>query len=336
MIKKISILKEFGPKDFKVQEKVAKKSSLEKSSQAKNWEPSVFCLRIDADEYTPESFNTYYPLFEKYAKAITIFFNAHSFRTATNEITKCKNLGIDIQSHAFYHYTYNDYASNRYNINKAKKFFLDLGIETIGFAAPFGKWNKSLMKALEDENYKYSSDFSYDYLGFPNYPILKNKKSTTLEIPIFPVAPELFFQYETIDINKVYKYYMDAIDAMITAKLPVIIYAHTNPTMQNIPDLLNKIVDYAINTKKLKEASMTDIFFKFQDKALINLPENDKINAFCNFDIEFLGIPFKQNIVNILKNFIKNFIDFEKITPANELRCGIVKKIIKLIARKIF
>jgi len=43
----------------------------------RRWKPDIFCLRIDADELTPGSFGAYYPLYEKYHNALTIFFNGH-------------------------------------------------------------------------------------------------------------------------------------------------------------------------------------------------------------------------------------------------------------------
>ncbi len=169
-------------------------------------------------------------------------------------------MGLDIQSHAFYHYTYNDYASNRFNIRKAKEFFLDLGIETTGFVAPYGKWNEQLAEALEDEGYRYSSEFSYDYMGFPSYPVVKGKVSKVLEIPVFPVAPELFVNEDmTCNPEKILEFYKTAIDELIDHGIPVIVYAHTHPLMSMIPSLLENIMDYAINEKGLKPVNMTRI-----------------------------------------------------------------------------
>jgi len=201
MLKSSRILKEFGPEGFKVRETVARIPSLDRHGLSYGWKPDIFCLRIDADEYTPDSFNPYYSVFERYMGAITIFFNINSFKDAKEHILRCRDMGIDIQSHAFYHHTYRDYASNRYNISKAKIFFQEIGINTTGFAAPLGRWNASFMKALEDEGYKYSSDFSYDYMGFPSFPFEQGKYSSVMQIPIFPVAPELFFQDKLLSLE---------------------------------------------------------------------------------------------------------------------------------------
>ena len=67
MFKRVGILKEFGDERLSVLEEVAEKPSLGKYSFSSTWKPDIFCLRIDADEYTTESFAKYYSLFEKIA-----------------------------------------------------------------------------------------------------------------------------------------------------------------------------------------------------------------------------------------------------------------------------
>lgn len=338
MFKRSSVLKEFGPEGFKVREKVAEKPSLWEHGPAAGWTPDIFCLRMDADEYTEDSFSAYYPLFEKHRQAITIFFNAYSFEDAKDEVLRCNGLGIDVQSHAFYHYTYNDYASNRFNIRKAREFFASLGIDTRGFAAPLGRWNVSLMKALEDEGYEYSSDFAYDYMGFPSYPMLGKRRSSVMQIPIFPVAPELFFHESNCDARAVCAYYMDAIDELARHGLPVIIYAHTAPSMPGVPSLLREVADYAVEKKGLRPVSMTQLFLMWgkgrkrpggerarqEREAAPGMPGED-----------FLGKPVRGGIKEALKDFVKDMIDFERITPGHDLKCGTVKRAVKLFARRI-
>ena len=336
MLNRSVVLKEFGPKDFRVKEEVAENPSLHKYGQGRTWQPDIFCLRIDADEYTPESFDAYLPLFEKYASAVTIFFNAHSFLKGSDRILRCRDLGIDIQSHAFYHYTYNDYQSNLHNIRKAKLFFQDLGIDTIGFASPLGRWNKGLTRALAEEGYKYSSEFSYDYMGFPSFVSSGEGDSRVLEIPVFPVAPELFFQEEGSSPSQVVEYYKRAIDFLVGEYLPAIIYAHTNPSMPMVPFVLEKIVDYALNRKGLRPVSMTGMYDEWvANSASSDSVQNSDKEGTVDSDGEFMGAPINLTAFENLKSKLKRAIDFERITPAEELCCRKDKKILKLFARKI-
>jgi len=335
MIKRTGVIKEFGPETLKVTEEVSAAPSFGKHGASRGWKPDIFCLRIDADEYTDGSFSAYYPVFEEYADALTIFFNAFSFREAKDHILRCRDMGIDIQSHAYYHYTYDDYVSNRYNIQKAKEFFLEMGIDTKGFAAPLGRWNAHLMRALEDEGYAYSSDFSYDYMGFPSYPLRDGAPSSVLQIPIFPVAPELFFQDDNNDMEKVTRYFTDAIDELMRWDLPVIIYAHTHPLMPEIPSLLSNICRYAVRENVLTPVSMTGFYNKWNDEIRgasgSGLPAGKNIDPSGKFSGRYVDL----SPAEAFKDSIKNMIDFERTTPADELRCGAVKKMLKLFARRI-
>ncbi|MEW6407144.1 MAG: polysaccharide deacetylase family protein [Patescibacteria group bacterium] len=332
-MKRKSILKRFGSQELAVCEQVAEKPFIE--LQGNNIMPlpkDFFCLRIDADEHNEELFDEFLSVFDNFKDAITIFFNAHNFSSLKDKIIKCANSGLDVQSHGYYHYTYNDYRSNRYNINKAKRFFEELGITTIGFAAPMGKWNESLMYALEDEGYEYSSDFSYDYLGFPTYPNLGNRVSSILEIPIFPVAPELFFQNNNFNSRRILEFYENAIKEISSCGLPVIIYAHTS-NYNEIPKLLNSILEFAILKNKLTPINLTNFYNlwkKIHPQKIQMTSRADKIKI-PNSDL--LGETINLEINSFLKNYFKNLIDFERITPLDEIQYGWFKKTINKVLR---
>jgi hypothetical protein len=326
------IRKEFGIGQYHVTERVAQMPSImEKAARSSSLE-GIFCLRIDADEYSKEAFSLYYDLFKEHNDKVTIFFNVNSFKDSCEEILQYKDLGVDVQSHGFYHYTYNDYNSNKYNIKKAKDFFKQLGIDTCGFAAPMGKWNFSLIRALEDEGYIYSSDFSYDYLGLPSYPKYGMYTSSVLEIPIFPVCPELFYENRICQTDYIVSYYKKAIDEITACGLPVIIYAHTSTQYKKVPYILQTIIDYAISKRKLSPKNMTEIANIWKSK--VGEPKEDmagKVPA-----SEYLGVEKKDTFYDIIKNRIKEYMDFEQITPAEELKSGKLKRFLKLCARGVF
>ena len=85
--------------------------------------PGIFSLRIDADEYHDTTYGAFAAVFKDYKNAVSIFYNANSFADKRQAVERCQKAGIDIQSHAYFHYTYRDYASNHYNTLKAKAFF---------------------------------------------------------------------------------------------------------------------------------------------------------------------------------------------------------------------
>jgi hypothetical protein len=275
---------------------------------------NAFCLRIDADEFSKESFSSYYDVFKEYNRAITIFFNVNSFKNAASHILKCKDLGTDIQSHGYYHFTYSGYFYNRHNINIAKNFFESLGLKTKGFAAPMGKWNWRLMRALEDEGYTYSSDFSYDYMGLPSFPSSGAKKSGILEIPIFPVAPELFFQAKVYSSQEVLRYYKGAIDEMIRCGLPVIIYAHTSVQYPQVPELLNKLCLYALKELGLSPMNMS----KIADTWIKESADKPKI-ALKSPRLEYMGREVSLPFYKKYRRSLRELLELERLALAKEL-----------------
>lgn len=330
-----AIFKSFAFGALKAEEKVAKSPIVEFASGREVDYPGTFTLRIDADEYDSRGFSSFLPVFKKQHKAITIFINAASFSGAQTIVGECKDMGLDVQSHGFYHYTYKDYFSNRQNIKKAGDFFKKMGIITKGFAAPYGKWNRGLMRALEDENYEYSSDFAYDYLGYPTYPGMGNRISTVLEIPIFPVAPELFFQQRGCGVEDVFAYYKNAIESLDACGIPVIIYAHTSK-FKEVPNLLEKLVEYALFEKRLFPLNMSGLCAWWKNK---HTPEENRPPIRKKQLIlpqpDLLGRPLRRGAITMLKTRVKDAIDFERATPDNEICCREPRKTLKVWSKKI-
>lgn len=330
----LSVVKSFGNGLIRAEEEVAAKPLIEfMAGQKIDW-PAIFCLRIDADEFDKSAFDNYLSLFKKYPSAVTIFFNIYSFRDAADKIKESRDVGLDIQSHGFYHHTYNDYKSNRRNIAKAKGSLEKLGINTVGFTAPMGRYNANLMRALEDEGYEYSSDFSYDYLGLPSYPCIGRRFSRILQIPIFPVAPELFFRQEKYSFSQVADYYKAVIDQMCDCGLPAIIYAHSSIFADN-PGLLNDIADYAIVRKGLAPANMTVLNHWWRGRVAFGalFPVERKILKVPKD--EFLGRKANLRFKKKIKVKVSRMFDFERITPESELCCPQPQRGIKLLLRRI-
>ena len=322
-------LKVFGDAAPRVEEVVAVRSSVHAIEGRPNPIAGSFCLRIDADEYTQDSFRPYLKLFEKYHNAVSIFFCIDSFKDAPSEITRCKALGLEVASHGFYHYTYSDYKSNRFNIHKARVFLGELGIDTFGFVAPTGRWNPQLTAALADEGYKYSSDFSYDYLSVPGFACADGAKKRILQIPVFPVAPELFYRKD-YPTEEVFRYYTQAIDEMIRCNLQVVIYAHTSREYPQVPGLLARLLDHALSTRGLKPMQMRDMYhcwIAHMDEpagAPVRVPRQEFLGHWEN------GLLFRH-----MKNSVKRALDIESLTPREELCCSNAKKRFKILARKI-
>lgn len=327
-------IKEFGFDTFKVRERVAVKPLVSYGKRIRVVPKKFldsFVLRLDADTY-PNNFSEYLKVFSQSKECITIFFCASSFLDKKEAIKACQALGLDVQSHGFYHHVYNDFRSNLYNISKAKEFFLKLGIRTSGFSAPQGRYNLNLIRALEEEGYSYSSDFSFDYLGWPRHPAAKNNFFKVLEIPVFPVCPELFF-YQGLPSDKILGYFKEALCELKRCNLPPLIYAHTSSFSDN-PKLLSNIVTFALGELQLKPITMTELY-TIWDTYQKNFDEGSLMRVAVESPHKyFLGEEVRINYYNRIKMSFKELIDYEVETPALELQCNPVKKVFKALIRK--
>ena len=315
-----AVLKSFGGASLAIREMVAENPTILFRKGCETDYPNTFGLRIDADEFHPETFPDFMKVLEKYKKAVTIFFNAASFESAKDCVADCAKRGFDIQSHSYYHTSYSDYPNNRMNYDKAEVFFKNFGIQVSGFAVPTGRFNAGLLKVLEDKGCRYSSDFSYDYLAPPSYPAQHGRFSEVLQIPVFPISPELFFEAGHFNDGAINHYYAAAVDEMERCGIPAFVYGHTS-FYKNAPGILDAVCDYALNQKKLEPITMTAFDRAWRtrcwraQKRKLELPRE-----------EFLGKKTSRGFVKEIKFQVKRAFDFETITPLEDLRASAAKK----------
>jgi len=302
---------------------------------------AMFSLRIDVDEVREDEFTKFLDIFAQYPEWITLFCPSKAFEGKEHLLLKAKDLGLDIQSHGHHHYTFDDYENNYYNLHEAKRFFDRLGIPTSGFAAPMGRYNKNLMLALEDLGYTFSSDFSFDYLNFPHFPRLGNRFSNILQVPIFPICPELLFE-NGLSIEEAAAYYDEVLAKLKESNLPIIIYAHTNQYCDKVRKLLEQLLRkvgkdqsiYKCNMKRFVEFWLGQISSgpPLGHEVLSMMPAiEDRITL----DKSLFGVVKPVSFPGRMKNVLKAMVDFEDITPSQELKGNPIRKHAKLLMRKI-
>ncbi|MFA5008034.1 MAG: polysaccharide deacetylase family protein [Candidatus Omnitrophota bacterium] len=302
---------------------------------------NIFSLRIDVDALEENDFREYIKILEPYKKWVTLFCCVSAFAKKDYLLKEIALAGFDIQSHGFLHHAYNDYANNYNNISKAKDYFSKAGINTFGFAAPMGKYNESLMLALENLGYTYSSDFSFDYLNFPHYPKLKKRFSKILQVPIFPICPELLFLND-FKLEEVTAYYDSIVENLVDSRIPVITYNHTDARYPQIKDFLKQFLAKIAGNDKLYKCNVSDFSLwclRGEDKSFSGSTGilNERVAAgFLKIpDSSLFGKPKKLCPAKRIKKAIENAIDFETITPPEEIKGSKIRKGVKLFIRKI-
>ncbi|MDD4013947.1 MAG: polysaccharide deacetylase family protein, partial [Candidatus Omnitrophica bacterium] len=318
-----SMVKLFSCKGKSITEKVARYpkvlyhsgngpvgGGLHRSGLYPDGKKSVFSLRIDIDETNnEEELLDYFGLFARYSRWITLFCSAGAFAGKEHLLERAGAAGLDIQSHGYYHYTHSDYRNIYRDLHKAKRFFGDRGFDTEGFASPMGKYNDDLMKVLEDLGYRYSSDFSFDYLNFPHYPRIGPGFSKILQLPIFPVCPELLFSTGLTE-EEVLDYYINATGLIKECGIPVIVYAHTNKFCGKVVSLLGRLLKTVQEDDDLYKCNLTDFAcwcFRIEDRTfsekygVLNSSVERVISA---PDKSLLGTPFKRSVWAVVKDLI--------------------------------
>ena len=103
-----------------------------------------------------------------WGRASTHFVSTYAYTHHQSVLADLKR--HDTQSHGHFHHVYREAELNRVNLDRAHRILRSSGFEPAGFAAPHGRWRRSLDEQLEDLGYLYSSDFQIGYDDFPFYP----------------------------------------------------------------------------------------------------------------------------------------------------------------------
>lgn len=320
-----------------------------------NQRKSAFAFRVDTDFGPESSLQSTFDLEDKTRIKFTHFVNTKAHPRLADKIR-------DFQIHCYEHGVYNDYQRNYDNINKAKSILEKSGINPIGFVSPYGLWNLNLQKAFEDHQLKYSSEFSLAYDDLPFFPIIENRISSVLQIPVHPICIGRLI-HASLSQNQCLDYYQKFYIKQLQANEPIFIYDHPHRIAQ-FPDIFYKILEQAKRLPDIWLTSMTEFYHWWQsrlsalsqsqwqieeDQLHINTQNhNDQICLHIITPNQTQAfIPFKQGIYNlkdlVYKEITKPIMDkteiinFPKLKSRktrlriNFYRC--IDKILKLLSK---
>lgn len=212
---------------------------------------STFAFRIDTDFGPENTLQATFDLEEKTGVKFTYFVNTKDHPN----LVKNKR---DFQIHCYTHEVYKNYQGNFDNIQKAKSILEHNGIKPIGFVSPFGFWNDNLQKAMEDSGIQYSSEFSLAYDDLPFYPVVENRRSSVLQIPVHPICIGRLV-HAGLSSEKCIDYYKRYFDRQVQANEPIFIYDHPHRIAQ-FTDVFNKIINQAKNIPSIWLTNVTEFY----------------------------------------------------------------------------
>lgn len=218
---------------------------------------SAFAFRVDTDFGPQSSLKTTFDLEDKTQIKFTYFVNtkAHPDLATPNR---------DLQIHCYEHEVYQDYQRNYDNINKAKSILAKSGVNPIGFVSPYGLWNATLQKAIEDNHIKYSSEFGLAYDDLPFFPVIENRCSSALQIPVHPICIGRLV-HAGLSKDQCVDYYQKYFDKQIQANEPIFIYDHPHRIAQ-FPDVFSKILEQAKGLPDIWRTNLTEFYLWWQTR----------------------------------------------------------------------
>ena len=142
----------------------------------------AFNFRLDHDDYDAADFDAVCQAIGEHEEACSHFVCASTHEAYPECLTRLR--GMDVGSHGYWHHTYRDPEENRRNIGRGIESLRAAGIETSGFVAPHGRYNRGLGEVLEQLGVSHSSEFGLAYDEWPFFP----ECNAVLQVPIHPVC----------------------------------------------------------------------------------------------------------------------------------------------------
>lgn len=184
---------------------------------------SLFCFRIDSDYGTRDQLAALHATARAHDIRMSWFIHVEPQQEMLALFRSFD--GDELGLHAWRHRTFRSYEANAANIAEADAVLRAAGIEAKGYAAPLGRWNPGLARAIEERGFEYCSEFGLDYDDLPFHAWNVWRASAALQVPIHPISIGNFLRAKGGD-DEMIAYYHSVIDEKLATGEPVILYGH--------------------------------------------------------------------------------------------------------------
>lgn len=184
---------------------------------------SVFGFRIDTDRSSAGEVETLYEFLRERRVRGSWFVDVGGQQQFLWRFGQMQ--GQEVGLHCFEHRTFPDEPRNHRNILRARDAFRNLNIGAVGFAAPFGIWNRALGKVVADFRFLYTSEFAYDHDNLPSIPSLGRDRRGALQIPVHPISIGSL-RRQGYDANAMQRYFLRVAEEKRARREPLFFYHH--------------------------------------------------------------------------------------------------------------
>jgi hypothetical protein len=203
----------------------------------------AFNLRIDYDEYDSGDFDRLQKVLEGRQDAVSHFVCGASYETHDDALARLQ--GLDVGSHGYRHHTYRTFEENLRNIQRGIQVLEQARLRPVGFTAPHGRFNRSLLAAMEQLEIGYSSEFAIGYDEMPFLPAGSN----VLQIPVHPVCLGILLeaarmtkrQGDDLAVAAAIEHFRSVIEAKYSGGEPIFLYGHPTGRLGRYPEVVESI-----------------------------------------------------------------------------------------------
>ncbi len=220
----------------------------------------AFNLRIDHDQYESGDFDRLQQVLDGRQDAVSHFVCGASFESCGDALTQLQ--GLDVGSHGYWHHTYQTFEENLRNIQRGIQVLEQARLAPVGFTAPHGRFNPTLLAAMERLEIGHSSEFAIGYDELPFLPA----GASVLQIPVHPVCLGIFLeaardtqgQDDELAVAATIEHFRSVIEARHAGGEPVFLYGHPTGRLGRYPGVVESIFDEIDRRSDIWRVTMTE------------------------------------------------------------------------------
>jgi len=147
-------------------------------------------FRIDSDYGTREAISLLGETITEFDISATWFLHTEAHENWLEHFKKFS--GHEIALHCNRHTEFKTSSQYTADIHVGLQLLRRHGYNPEGYASPYGYWGPELSAALSHFNFRYSSEFGYDYDSLPSRP----RSSLTMQLPVHPISIGSFRRFK--------------------------------------------------------------------------------------------------------------------------------------------
>lgn len=147
---------------------------------------NVFSLRVDTDGGTRESIDELSGIARDFGFGISWYLDVRSHETWLSHFNLLA--GQEVGLHCYEHRPFTSYDDIFRDLSRGRRLMEGVGLRPDGVTAPFGLWQESFARAVDDLGFRYSSEFSLAYDTLPFSPMVRGSRFRALQVPIHPIC----------------------------------------------------------------------------------------------------------------------------------------------------